>query len=194
MVMKMKTAIILHGKPSKEGYFNPRRESQSNSHWLPWLQCHLILNGILAQTPELPEPYKPDYKKWSAVLGQFKIDRNTILVGHSRGAGFLIRWLSENKKRVGRVALVAPSLYPRTHGDSGDPFFNFNIDSKLVKRTGGITIFYSTDDMKHILETIEMLHKKLPGAKFKKFTNKGHFTFGAMKTEKFPELLRELTK
>jgi len=45
----MKTAIIIHGMPSKEEYFSPKTKSQSNGHWLPWIQKQLILNGILAR-------------------------------------------------------------------------------------------------------------------------------------------------
>ncbi len=59
----MKTAIIVHGMPPKEEYFNSAYPSQSNKHWIPWIQKQLILNGILAQTPEMPEPYDPDYTK-----------------------------------------------------------------------------------------------------------------------------------
>ncbi len=183
----MKTAIILHGKPSKNGYLNPKRSSQSNSHWLPWIQQQLIVKGILAQTPELPEPYEPIYEKWSSVFEQFKIDGETMLIGHSRGAGFLVRWLSENKIKVGKVALVAPSLNPFKEERKLE-FFNFKIDKSLVKRTKGLTVFFSTDDEEKILETVQLIKSQLKGSKFEKFTNKGHFTFGDMKTEEFPEL------
>ncbi|MFH1088509.1 MAG: alpha/beta hydrolase, partial [Patescibacteria group bacterium] len=83
----MKTALILHGKPSKKGYYDPKRESQSNEHWIPWLQHQLLLRDILAQTPEWPKPYDPNYKDWSDLFSQFKVDKNTILIGHSCGAG-----------------------------------------------------------------------------------------------------------
>lgn len=39
-----KSAIILHGMPSKEEYFSPAYASPSNSHWLPWLQKNLLIN------------------------------------------------------------------------------------------------------------------------------------------------------
>ena len=43
----MKTAIIIHGMPSKEEYFDVNGASQSNKHWIPWIQKHLILNNTL---------------------------------------------------------------------------------------------------------------------------------------------------
>lgn len=86
----MKTAIIIHGMPPKEEYFNAEYPSSSNKHWIPWIQKQLILNGILAQTPEMPEPYDPDYTKWYSVFEQFTIDGDTQLIGHSCGGGFLL--------------------------------------------------------------------------------------------------------
>lgn len=32
------TAIILHGMPDKEEYYDPANPSQSNRHRIPWLQ------------------------------------------------------------------------------------------------------------------------------------------------------------
>lgn len=104
----MKNAIIIHGMPSREEYYDPANLAPSHNHWFSWLQHQLLLNGILTQTPEMPEPYNAKYNDWSSVIEQFKIDKNTILVGHSLGAGFLVRWLSEQKIEVGRVVLVAP--------------------------------------------------------------------------------------
>lgn len=189
----MKTAIILHGKPSKEGYFDTTRQSQSNSHWLPWLQQQLIVGGVLAQTPELPEPYDPDYEKWKAVFEQFKIDSETILVGHSRGGGFLVRWLSEHKIKVGKVALVAPSLGNPDESPK-NRFYDFKVDEDIPERTGGVAIFSSTDDKPYILNSTDILTAKWKDVEVKKFADKGHFTLRDMKTEEFPELRDFLLK
>ena len=64
----MKTAIILHGMPEEKNYFDAGADSQSNCHWLPWLQQQLLVQGTLAQTPELPKPYMPVYEAWKAVF------------------------------------------------------------------------------------------------------------------------------
>lgn len=186
----MKTAVILHGMPSKEEYFNPTSSAQSNKHWLPWIQRQLIINGVLAQAIEMPEPYLPVYEKWCTVFEQLKIDEETILIGHSCGGGFLLRWLSENKIKVGKVALVAPWLDPAHELNTG--FFNFEIDKELIGRTGGMTVFVSSDDYKVILDSVEQIKNALPDVIVEKFSDYGHFTFGGMKTDKFPELLRVL--
>lgn len=164
----MKTAIILHGMPSKEEYFSEEIPSQSNKHWLGWLKKELIINGILTETPELPEPYEPVYEKWETVFKNFPINEHTILVGHSCGAGFLIRWLSENKVKVGKVALVAPFLDP-DHDEVKSDFFNFNIDKDLAKRTEGVKIFVSKDDDEEIHASAEQIKAKVKNIEVMEF-------------------------
>lgn len=186
----MKTAIILHGMPSKNEYYNPERPSQSNSHWIPWIQHQLLLNNILAQTPELPHPYQPNYEDWKQVFEQFNIDKETTLVGHSCGAGFLIRYLSENNIKVGKVALVAPWIDPNK--DEAPEFFDFLLDKNLIDKVTELCIFYSTDDHEEILETVKILKDNLPNIEIKEFTNKGHFCFDDLKTDQFPGLLEYL--
>lgn len=188
----MKTAIILHGMPSKEEYFKKTSPAQSNKHWLPWIQRELVINGVLAQAIELPEPYAPVYEEWAEVFEQFTFDEETILVGHSCGAGFLVRWLSEHDVKVGGVALVAPWLDPE-HELSTD-FFDFKIDPKLVSKTKGIDIFISADDGGAMLDSVAQLRTEVEGITVHEFTDKGHFTFGTMKTEEFPELRDTLLK
>ena len=190
----MKTAIIIHGMPDREEYYDVSRPSPSNCHWYPWIQRQLLLKDILAQTPEMPEPYAPNYEKWKDVFEQFKIDKNTILIGHSCGAGFLVRWLSENNIKVGKVVLVAPWMNPDNdiNLEIDKTFFKFDIDKNLVSKTDGLKIMYSTDDEKYILDTIKILKENIKNAEFQEFTDKGHFTLGSMKNEEFPELLKNI--
>ena len=188
----MKTAIVLHGMPSKKKYYDPSRSSESNGHWLPWLQHELIIRDILAQTPEMPKPYEPNYENWLNVFKQFTIDEDTIVIGHSCGGGFLVRWLSENEVKVGKVVLVAPWIDPGNI-EAGD-FFKFNIDSSLVDKTNGVTIFVSDDDDKVIHESAKMILDSAPGVNYREFHNYGHFCYSDMKTREFPELLEEALK
>jgi uncharacterized protein len=183
----MRTAIILHGKPSKEEYFDPASPSPSNAHWLPWLQRRLLLEGVLAQTPELPEPWAPDYRQWSAVFERFPLDAETMLVGHSCGAGFLARWLSEHKVRAGKVALVAPWIDPA--GARAPAMFDgLSIDPGLAARTGGVRLFISGDDSQEVLASAARLETTLKGIEVACFIGLGHFTSWSMNCGEFPEL------
>ncbi len=187
----MKTAIIIHGYFDKEEFLDITRPAPSNDHWFPWIQKQLLLNGVLTQTPEMPEGYLPRYEKWKAFLEQFDINEETILVGHSCGGGFLVRWLSENNVKVGRVVLVAPWLDPKK--EIGD-FFNFALDEHIVSKTKDMTVMYSTDDFSDVIESVAILKTKIQNLSIKEFTDKGHFVLNSMKTDAFPELLSILLK
>lgn len=184
----MKTAIILHGMPDKEDYYNPKGDAESNCHWLPWVQRQLIIQGVLAQTPEMPQPYTPNYEKWCSVFNQFKVDEETDLVGHSCGAGFLLRWLSENKQKVGKLVLVAPWIDPTNELGDENSFFDFELDSELAERTSGIYILNSSNDDDVIHQSVKEIIEKIPSTELLELENKGHFTLSGMSTREFPEL------
>ena len=185
----MKTAILLHGMPSEAGYYDPSRQSQSNEHWFPWLQHELIIRDILTQTPEWPKPYAPDYSEWLKLFNQFTVDEDTILVGHSMGAGFLVRWLSENDVKVGKVVLVAPSFHQPKQA-VGD-FLDFELDPNMAAKTKGLVVFYSDDDSDRIMQSVSDLRENVANAGFHEFHGHGHFVFSHMGTREFPELLEE---
>lgn len=189
----MKNAIILHGKPDpgQEEYYNPNFPSASNSHWLPWLQKQLLIKDIAAQTPEIPNSWKPDYPTWQREFERYDITPETILVGHSCGGGFIVRWLSEHKDtKVRKVVLVAPWLDP-DHADTTD-FFEFEIDPDLVKRAARLTIFNSDNDYESVRKSVDKIREVIPDIGYREFHEYGHFTYEDMKTIEFPELLEEL--
>lgn len=90
----MKNAIILHGGPSKQEYYDPKAPSMSNAHWLPWLQAQLLKNDIAAATPEVPYAFDRDWITWNKEFERYDITLKTILVGHSTGSGFIVKYLS----------------------------------------------------------------------------------------------------
>jgi len=189
----MKNAIILHGTGSKEEYYSLEYPSASNSHWFPWLQNNLLTQDIFAVTPEMPNSFSPDYEVWRTEFERYDITSETILIGHSCGGGFLLRWLSEHPEvRVDKVVLVAPWLDPARE-DTTD-FFDFTIDKNLVDRTKGVTIFSSDNDFDPVVKSIEIILEQIPNIKVKEFHNYGHFCYRDLKTEEFPELLQEILK
>src|ERR1700752_556599 len=98
----MKKAIIVHGMPSKEEY-EKSGGKMTHKHWQPWLTRELAQAAVEVHNPEMPMPYQPDYKTWKAKFEQYSVDSDTMLVRHSCGGGFLVRWLSENKdKKAGK--------------------------------------------------------------------------------------------
>jgi predicted alpha/beta hydrolase family esterase len=143
---------------------------------------------ILAQTPEMPMPWKPDYSAWSSEFERFNVTPETMLVGHSCGAGFLVRWLSEHKDvHVGTVVLVAPWVDPNRTGGTDD-FFDFTFDSRLPERTAKLIIFASTDDFGGVQASTKMIREAIPGIGYREFDKHGHF----MQMTEFLELRDEL--
>jgi predicted alpha/beta hydrolase family esterase len=188
----MKNAIILHGGPSKEEYYDPEMSSESNSHWIPWLQGQLLKADIPTATPEIPRSFDRNWKVWNKEVERFDITPETILVGYSTGAGFFIKYLSIHPKiKVGKVVLVAPWLDPY-HDKTKNFFDDFEIDLDLVKRTQGVTVIYSNDDQDSVLKTVEIIKDKIKDLEFKEFNDRGHFSYEELKTDKFPELLDEI--
>lgn len=190
-MQSMKNAIILHGQPSKEEYYAPDMPSMSNAHWLPWLQKQLLLRDIAAATPEVPFSFAPEWDIWKREVERYEITPETILVGHSSGGGFWVRYLSENPElRVGKVVLVAPWLDP--DGDEAGEFLRFEIDQQLALRTKGLTIFHSDNDMGNVHKSVAILRDNLVGIDYEEFHGYGHFTSQGMGREQFPELLEEI--
>lgn len=187
----MKNAILIHGTCDKEEYFSDEYPSLSNSHWFPWLQKQLLKEGISTATPDMLDAYLPDYEHWNKEFERYDITEDTILVGHSCGGGFLVRWLSENKdKKVGKVVLVAPWLDPNNRKDKG--FFDFEIDPEITSRTKGLTVFSSTDDFDEVQSSIKTIVEAVKNIKVVDFDNYGHFCYRDLKKDSFPELLEEV--
>lgn len=190
----MKNAIILHGGPDKEEYYDASRPSASNQHWIPWLQQQLLVLDIPAATPEVPRSFDRNWEVWQKEVERFDIGPETILVGHSTGAGFWIKYLSINKKlKVDKVVLVAPWLDPDQEATKNF-FDDFEIDPNFPKRTKGVIIFNSGNDQDSVQKSVQIVREKVPDLTYQEFHNYGHFTLEDMKTQEFPELLAELTR
>ncbi len=188
----MEQVILIHGLPDKEEILDNIFPSPSNAHWFPWIQKQLTKKDILCQSLEMPKSYNPIYSEHKRVLDQMEISNETILVGHSCGGGFLLRYLSEHKElKPKKVILVAPWLDLEGYLKKLNPlsdYFDFEIDKTITNRTD-LYCMYSTDDAKDILNSVEMIRKELPDIKMSVFTNKKHFTERHLKSKEFPELL-----
>jgi len=188
----MKNAIIVHGMPSKreDRVAKALGIKYSKFHWLGWLDRQLRHNGYEVWAPEMPHPYKPEYKLWAEQAEKAKIGPDTTLIGHSCGGGFWIKYLSLNKNlKVGRVILVAPWIDP--DGDEAEDFFkNYKMDPDLAARTRGLVIFNSDNDMGNVLKSVARIRRTIKNIEYREFHKYGHFTIFQMKTTKFPELLQ----
>ena len=190
--MKIRTGIVLHGKPSREKYFDPTLPPPSQRHWLAWVTNELREREIDVATPDVPEPYEPLYETWEATLDQFRdcVDAG-LLIGHSAAGSFFLRWLSENPGLQPRqLVMVAPWLdLDHKYGD----YSRFKIDRRLPERIGDIVIINSLDDSEDIHRSLEVIEEALPDARIVNLSGFGHFMLGnAMTSPEFPELVEQL--
>ncbi len=153
-----------------------------------WLQNQLLIAGHDVQTPEVFRQFEPNYPVWRAEFERHVVDERMILVGHSCGAGFLLRWLSENRHvRLRKLLLVAPWIDPGR--ESTTDFFDFELDTELPSRAGTIHLFHSTDDSPSIAATTAIVLSRLRDVVEHRYTDRGHFTSEDLGTEEFPDLL-----
>lgn len=189
----MKRVFIIHGCPdSEEKYLSPGKTTY-DKHWIPWLKKELVARGIEVQTPSMPEPWKPDYEKFKKEFDKYDIDDETILIGHSCGCAFLVRWLGDTKQAVSKLILVAPWKI----ADGTDPsrvlFYEYPVDQTIKSRVKKITIFTADNEEDDGKESTKIFHEALGGHVIE-LKGRGHYTLGDMGTSEFPELLETILK
>jgi len=182
--------IIVHGsnlseKEAKEGL------PENERHWKPWLKKELEKRGIKVSNELYPKDWMPNYNDWKKIFERNNINEETVLIGHSAGSAFVLRWLSENKIKVNKVILIAPYITKGGKYSYLNKFNDFEFDSSLKRYFDRFVIFYAEDDDEDIIKNAKQIHKKL-GGKLINFKGKGHFIFEHMGTKEFPELLKEI--
>ena len=181
--------IIIHGSPSKKE--NDPEKRTYDKHWIPWLKRELEKKGIKTYTPLMPIPWNPKYDEWKKEFEKLSVNENSVLIGHSSGGGFLVRWLGETGKKIKKLILVAPGIIHSGEWKKLNDLLKFKINNKVRENIKDIVIFVSNDDSYGIKKSVDIFSKSLNINPIK-LKNKGHFTLGDMGTEKFPELLNEI--
>lgn len=185
--------IIIHGCPSDaKKAMNPQTRTY-DKHWIPWTKQQLISKGIKVDTPLMPEPWNPNYEKFKKEFDKYIINENSVLIGHSCGCAFLVRWLGETKKKIDKLILVAPWKIPDKNDIFRKEFYTYSIDRTTKNRVNKIVIFTADDEEENGKKSLKIYHKYL-GGKIIELKGHGHYTLGDMGTEEFPELIEAVLK
>lgn len=184
----MKNCIIIHGCPSDEEKAMDPETRTYDKHWIPWIKKELLSNNIKTETPLMPSPWQPDYEAYKHAFAAYPVDEETVLVGHSCGAAFLVRWLSETKKRIAALILVAPWKIAREDDAVKQAFYSYPIDETIKERVDRVSMFTADDEEDDGKESLRIFHEALGGDVIE-LKGRGHYTLEDMKTEAFPELL-----
>jgi predicted alpha/beta hydrolase family esterase len=151
----------------------------------------LSKRGIKTENPLMPEPWYPDYSKFKKEFEKYKVTENTILIGHSCGCAFLVRWLGDSKKKINKLILVAPWKIPRKNDKYKKAFYGFDIDKTIKSRVKEIVIFTANNEEPDGKKSLKIFHKAL-GGKIIQLKGRGHYILEDMGTKRFPELLKEI--
>jgi predicted alpha/beta hydrolase family esterase len=185
----MRNIIIIHGCPSsKEKALNPETRHY-DKEWMPWLKSTLTKKGLKVELPQMPHPWAPVYADYKRRFEKLSVNEDTILIGHSCGCAFLVRWLGESKTKISKLILVAPWIIPAETNEIRKKFYGFKIDKSIPNRVKEIVMFISDDEVEEGKESLKILHNAI-GGKVIELTGRGHFTFKHMGTKEFPELLK----
>lgn len=181
--------IIIHGCPDKEeAALSPEARSY-DKQWYLWTKKQLELQGISTDVPRMPDPWEPNYERFKKEFEKYPVNEETILIGHSCGGAFLVRWLGETKQRVDKLILVAPWKALPVGDLAREAFYNFSIEPSIQSRVREIILFTSDNDAEEgAKESLKLFHEAL-GGRIIKLAGYGHFIKGDMGTEQFPELL-----
>lgn len=180
--------VIVHGCPDDS---SEEAEKTYAKHWMPWARSRMNKRGIMTEIALMPEPWRPDYEKFKNTFEKYEINEETVLIGHSCGCAFLVRWLGETKQKIKELVLVAPWKIADKKDNWRPKFYEYQIDPTIKSRVEKIVMFTSDNEENEGKQSLKIFHDVL-GGKIIDLKNHGHFTIGDMGIEEFPELLAEI--
>ena len=181
-------AVFCHGVMDPEYDWNTREYNPSKG-WKYWLQFQLEKDrDIVMQMPAFPHAHVNimKYDEWERIMDRQDINSDTILIGHSAGGGFILKYMARHPElKVRQIVLVAPWLDTEAFQPFGF-YKDFDLTNDIVKRAElGADILISDDDDFYILNSFDKIIKNVPDIRIHKFTGRGHFI-----CDKFPEILK----
>lgn len=147
---------------------------------------------------DMPNKDMASYKArkiWFEKIFPYLNNEELILIGHSLGWMFLIKYLWENNfpKRIQQLHLVAAvfdeSDMEEDEKYAGDFAYSPDIIKNIEHQAEEIFIYHSTDDDIVPYAHAEKIKSYLPTAKLISFNDRGHFN-----QAEFPELLENILK
>ncbi len=164
----MKTIIIIHGT---NGY--------PEENWFPWLRNEFKAYGYKTIIPQFPTPDNQDLKHWWKVFQRYEkyLNKESVIIGHSCGATFLLRVLEKIKVKIKVTVFVAGSIgiLPVKYMHVDEKFIKNGFDwNKIRNSAENFIVFHSEDDPYICIENGEKLAENL-GTKLIRYKDAGHF-------------------
>ena len=149
--------IIVHGCPSDAERARNDETRTYDKHWIPWIRKNLSDKKIKVIAPLMPEPWKPDYSRWKNEFDKLDINNESVLVGHSCGCAFLVRWLGDTDKKVNKLILVAPWKFAEKENEKD--FYEHEISENVKKNVEKTIIFTSDNEEEDGKRSVKIFHE-----------------------------------
>ncbi len=185
---KISNVVLVHGCGD-----NQKDLEYSKRQWQPWIKQKIESKNIKVNFPTMPNSLTPVYEDYKMEFEKIDINENSILIGHSCGANFLVRWLSETNTKIKKLIMVAPWNEPNHENKVKAEFYNISdVNYSFVKNIqDGVVIFTSDNEEVVGKNTAKLWTEKL-NAKLIELKKHGNYTESGMGTTEFPELLDEI--
>jgi serine hydrolase len=179
----MKNAFIFHGA-----------NGGPNDNWIPWLKKELEKLGYTVIVPQFPTPKDQSLKNWLNVFDRYKreINGETLMIGHSIGATFILSALERYELPINSVYLVSgfiSDLGLKQFDEINESFYNKSFNWENL-RENCFYIFHGDNDPYVPLEKANELARKLASHVIL-IKNGGHLNTAAG-YEKFDFLLEKI--
>lgn len=129
-------------------------------------------------SPRMPNASNAHYTEWKIWFERHIpfLEDGVVLLGHSLGACFLTRYLSEEEfpKKVAGTFLIAGSLSEGADGHLVE-FVPHGALTKLAEQGGKIFLYHSKDDEVVPFSELEKYRTALPEATVRVFEDQNHF-------------------
>lgn len=183
------TAAIVHGTCAEPGIDCTTR------NWFPWLKQELETRSVSTTVPQFPTPVGQSISTWLETFSRDfgELTSETVLFGHSLGAGFLLNLLNRSRVKV-RATFLVSGFVGEIGSSVYDPlnrtFFHATFDWNRIRDNAGELFIYAGDDDPYVpfaksLELMSLLSSELTVV-----PRGGHLNQGAGFTT-FPKLLKD---
>lgn len=180
-------AVILHGTGGSP-----------DENWFPWLKKELEASGVEVFVPRLPVGVEQNLENWNKAFTEqipFELDGDTILIGHSNGAAFMLSLLNQHRKEPLLSSVFVSGFYQNLGGEFEQfvkSFIDIDFDWSLIRKNAGKVLqLHGTDDPYVPMNSAEGLSRLL-GSEVVKIDEGGHLNAAAGFLE-FPELKTRLS-
>lgn len=161
-----------------------------DEHWFRWLKLALENLGVTVFAPKFPTPERQSPQSWLSVLENFPpVDAQTLLIGHSLGATFILTALERFPAKSAFLVATPFGVMGNEIDEHISDFSckEFNWDA-IRKNCASFHVYGSDNDPYVPRAHGEGLAKKL-GVPLTLVRGMGHFSVTA-----FPQLLDDVKK